>query len=530
MGAWGWPVPSHSRISSGFGPRSSPGGIGSTNHGGIDIAAPSGVPILAARAGRVVSASWQGGFGNTVVIDHGGGWTSLYAHNSQNAVRPGQVVRGGNLIARVGSTGNSTGPHLHFEIRSGGTRLNPSNFVSFGMRTSDWANGTPVSGGSSAGDITPPPPGGGAMDGSGSDFGAPGAPPRQPITQVVNESTTGQTGRRKNNLRTAEGVLDVGCEILIQNRRNDILLPVTVGEITLEYARRGSPGKLTFDVVNDDILNFHEGNPVRLRVDGENVFLGYVFTKRRKFGGIISVTCYDQIRYLKNKDTLVYENKTYSELLRMIATNFDLRVGEIDDTRHKIPQRVEEGSLLDMLETASEITTKNTGRLYVLYDDFGELRLTDIENMRMLKLIDEDTASDFDYTSTIDRDVYNRIVLSQDNHELGRRETHVANGEVNQSRWGILQFYENVSEATPQVLQAKKMVLLDHYNEKARKLRIENCFGIKHVRGGSVMPVHLDIGDIIVKNFMVVERVKHKFSGGKHFMDVDIVGRRGFRV
>jgi len=530
-------VPSHSRISSPFGQRRSPGGIGSTNHGGIDIAAPTGAPILAARAGRVTASGWQGGFGNTVIIDHGGGWSTLYAHNSQNLVRAGQMVRGGNLIARVGSTGNSTGPHLHFEIRSGGQRHNPSNFVRFGMRTSDWANGSPVSGGGSAGGVAPPPPGGGAIGGgasgvgaSGGEVAAPAPPPRKEITRVVTESTTGQTGRRKNNLRTAESVLDVGCEILIQNRREDILMPVTVGEIALEYTRRGSPGKLTFDVANDEILNFHEGNPVRFRVDGENVFLGYVFTKRRSYGGVITVTAYDQIRYLKNKDTLVYEDKTYSELLRLIATNFDLRLGEIADTRHKIPRRVEEATLLDILMTASEITTKNTGRLYVLYDDFGALRLTDIEDMQVKKLIDKDTASDFDYTTTIDRDVYNQIVLAQDNHEVGQREVRVANAETNQSRWGLLRFYENVSEATPQVLQEKKSVLLDHHNQKARTLRIANCFGSTQVRGGSVIPVHLDIGDIVVKNFMVVERVKHKFEEGKHFMDLCVAGRRGFRV
>ena len=267
MSAWGWPVPSHSRISSPFGPRRSPGGIGSTNHGGIDIAAPTGAPILAARAGRVTFSGWQGGFGNTVIIDHGGGWTTLYAHNSRNSVRAGQMVRGGNLIALVGSTGNSTGPHLHFEIRSGGVRRNPSQFVRFGMRTADWANGAPASG--AAGGATPPPPGGGALTGGSAagEFGAPAAPPRKEITQVVVESTTGKTGRRKSDgLRTAPGVLDRGCEILIQNRRSDILLPVTVGEITLEYTRRGSPGKLKFDVVNDDVLNFHEGNPVRFRV------------------------------------------------------------------------------------------------------------------------------------------------------------------------------------------------------------------------------------------------------------------------
>jgi murein DD-endopeptidase MepM/ murein hydrolase activator NlpD len=99
-------------------------------HKGIDIGAPTGSPIWAAKAGTVIVSGSQNGYGNTVVIDHGGGQTTLYAHQSRIAARQGQQVAQGELIGYVGNTGNSTGPHLHFETRSGGGASNPRGCLS----------------------------------------------------------------------------------------------------------------------------------------------------------------------------------------------------------------------------------------------------------------------------------------------------------------------------------------------------------------------------------------------------------------
>jgi len=131
-GSFIWPSDFTTRVSSGFGPRQSPGGIGSTNHGGIDIAAPgiNGTNILAAASGVVSFSGWMGGFGNTVMINHGNGYVTLYAHNSANLVQRGANVVQGQVIARVGSTGNSTGPHIHFEIIRNGVRVNPMLYFS----------------------------------------------------------------------------------------------------------------------------------------------------------------------------------------------------------------------------------------------------------------------------------------------------------------------------------------------------------------------------------------------------------------
>jgi len=94
-------------------------------HTGLDFGVGYGVPILAADNGVVIHSGWYGGYGNTVIVDHGGGYTTLYAHASSLAVRSGQTVKQGQVVSRVGSTGMSTGPHLHFEVRYHGNPINP---------------------------------------------------------------------------------------------------------------------------------------------------------------------------------------------------------------------------------------------------------------------------------------------------------------------------------------------------------------------------------------------------------------------
>lgn len=119
-----WPL-SAARVSSGFGMRNHPLESGQLFHSGVDLAAPLGTPIVATGDGTVGSAGWSGGYGLMVAIAHGEGVQTRYAHMSRLAVAPGQQVRRGEVIGYVGSTGRSTGPHLHYEIRVGGIAVNP---------------------------------------------------------------------------------------------------------------------------------------------------------------------------------------------------------------------------------------------------------------------------------------------------------------------------------------------------------------------------------------------------------------------
>lgn len=122
-----WPV--SGEITSPFGWRTHPIFGSQIFHSGLDIGADYGVPIVAAQSGVVIEAGWIGGYGNTVMIDHGGGVVSLYGHNQSLAVDVGQSVSQGQVISYCGSTGNSTGPHCHFEVRVGGEPVSPYNYL-----------------------------------------------------------------------------------------------------------------------------------------------------------------------------------------------------------------------------------------------------------------------------------------------------------------------------------------------------------------------------------------------------------------
>ncbi len=122
-------LPFYGRITSPFGWRASPFIAGArTYHKGMDIACPIGTPVHATQAGRVIVAGWTDTYGITVMIDHGKGWTTIYGHNSKLKVKIGQVVDQGQLISLSGSTGPSTGPHIHYEVRHNGVPVNPANY------------------------------------------------------------------------------------------------------------------------------------------------------------------------------------------------------------------------------------------------------------------------------------------------------------------------------------------------------------------------------------------------------------------
>jgi murein DD-endopeptidase MepM/ murein hydrolase activator NlpD len=120
-GVLGWPV--SGPVVSGFGMR------GGRMHEGIDITCSTGTPVRASGDGTVIWAGWRGGYGNAVAIDHGGGLSTLYAHNSALASSVGQSVVRGQVIAYAGSTGNSSGPHVHFEVRVNGTAVDPLGYL-----------------------------------------------------------------------------------------------------------------------------------------------------------------------------------------------------------------------------------------------------------------------------------------------------------------------------------------------------------------------------------------------------------------
>jgi murein DD-endopeptidase MepM/ murein hydrolase activator NlpD len=123
-----WPV--DGKLEAGFGGRRNPfGGPGYEFHSGQDIEAPWGAPVVAGASGQVMFVGWQNGYGQLVVVDHGGGLTTRYGHLSQIDVELGQTVQRAQLLGKVGSTGRSTGPHLHYEVRINDQPVNPRQYL-----------------------------------------------------------------------------------------------------------------------------------------------------------------------------------------------------------------------------------------------------------------------------------------------------------------------------------------------------------------------------------------------------------------
>lgn len=124
-----WPTPGYTRITSPYGWRIHPITKKRSMHTGVDIAAPNGSTIKSAEAGTVLEVAWRGAYGRVIMVNHGGGIVTLYAHTSASLVQVGQQVTRGQAIGKIGTTGWSTGPHLHFEVRVNGDTFNPMNYL-----------------------------------------------------------------------------------------------------------------------------------------------------------------------------------------------------------------------------------------------------------------------------------------------------------------------------------------------------------------------------------------------------------------
>ena len=272
----------------------------------------------------------------------------------------------------------------------------------------------------------------------------------------------------------------MAVELFIQHN-STIQFPVVKEGARLTLERKGTPGKLEFTVVKGPGLNFAEGDPVKLTVNGTAMFYGFVFKKKRDKGGTIDVVAYDQLRYLKNKDTITEEGLKASDLLKRIATDFRLNLGTVEDTGYTLETIVEENLL-----------------------------------------IDEETGENFSYESSIDEQTYNKIKLAYNDEKTGKRELFIAQDGAKMNQWGVLQYFEEVQTKTG--ASAKADALLKLYDQKTRKLTIQNAFGDVRVRAGSAVVVALNLGDIVTNNYMVVNKVTHTFKGNEHMMALDLIG------
>lgn len=309
-------------------------------------------------------------------------------------------------------------------------------------------------------------------------------------------------------------------------------VPAIEDDAAWELNRKGAPGKFTFKVVKDSILQMVEGDEVRAQIDGTDFFFGYIFTKKRNKDATISVTAYDQLRYLKNKDTFSYTNKTATQVIRELAEDFELKIGTLDDTEFVIEKRREaNATIFDMMQNALDLTMIHTTKLYVLYDDVGKLMLKDIENRKLDLLIDAETAEEFSYESSIDKDTYNLVKLTIDSSRDGEHKPYYSPADAadyknskTRKQWGVLQLTENLNAKTQQDPQGLADQMLANHNRVKRTLSIQNALGDIKVQAGCMVYVDLNLGDVKLTKQVIVENVKHKFTNKQHLMDLTVRG------
>lgn len=309
--------------------------------------------------------------------------------------------------------------------------------------------------------------------------------------------------------------------LYIQNGQT-VYEPVVQGGINWETQRKGQPGKCSFTIIPDSKLHIEEGNAVRLDVNGKSVFFGFIFERSWNSDGQMKVTAYDQLRYLKNTDSYNYTNLSTGEVILMIARDYNLKTGTLIDTGHKISRNRPDKTLLDIILDSLDLTLIHTGKIYVLYDDAGSLTLNDVENMKLDIMIDGSTAQDYDFKISIDSDTYNQIKVYYDDNKTKKREVYMTKDTGTINKWGILQKNESIEkDANGQEIAERYLGL---YNRPTRSLSIKGAFGDIRVRAGCLIPVFLDIKEMELKNYLLVETVTHNIDEGIHTMDMTLRG------
>ena len=310
--------------------------------------------------------------------------------------------------------------------------------------------------------------------------------------------------------------------VIVNNGKKKFAVPVKDG-MKITWERKEMPGKLTFEAMVEKGFKIVEGNAVLVSVDGVKLFYGFVFTRQKTKSGLMSYTVYDQLRYLKNKDTILYKKKRADELVRLIAGRFGMNCGKLENTGYAMSAIEDDTSLFDMVQNALDNTLLTKDQMYVLYDKAGSLRLTNVSRMKVNNcLIDSETGEDYTYKTTIDDNVYNQVKLIYENKETGSYDIYIAKSTKSINKWGVLQYLEKIDD--PDIGKLKSEACLKLYNQKIRRLTITGVVGNKKVRGGSLVPVILRLGDIKIANYMLVEKVTHTFDNRQHTMDLVLSG------
>lgn len=302
-----------------------------------------------------------------------------------------------------------------------------------------------------------------------------------------------------------------------------LYFPVVQGGLLWSTERKSTPGSIKLSILRDDSMKIEEGCPIALVEDKLGVFHGFIFTIKESKDDLLEIIAYDQLRYLKNRDTYVYSNWSTGDLLKCIASDFRLKTGFVDNTGIKLKIAEVDTELFDMLNNSIADTADITKVLYILYDDYGELCLRKSTDLILNVVIDSTSAEDYTFTRSIDESTYNSIKLAYANKKAGTREIFQVFDSNNIKKWGVLQYYEQVQNNNTAKDKVEK--LLSMHNTPKRTLNLKNCFGDSRVRAGfSVLIPLFDAKGEQSFYPMMVESAKHTYNADAHFMDIKLTG------
>lgn len=321
-------------------------------------------------------------------------------------------------------------------------------------------------------------------------------------------------------------------ELIIQSSEDGTIYDVSniAKSVKTTKPLDSSAGKCSFSIdTNKNKIRIPMGSTVSLTVTvggkKKGKFFGYVFTAEPK-GDEISITAYDQLRYLKNNESYVLTGTTLEKLVKTIGIDFQLRLGTVEGVGYVLPERVEDNkSLGDIIQRAIDFTLQGTGKQYIIRDEFGYLCCRNVANLvTNLVIGDVSLLKSYSYKESIDSDVYNSVKLYKDNEDTGKREVYIAMDSDNIKRWGKLQLFESVDEnVTDAQAREKAQQLLSLYNKIDRTLKL-TCKGCIDLEPGS--GVYLEIKDIPGVTFTqaaLITKIEDTYENGIHNMDLEVM-------
>lgn len=318
-------------------------------------------------------------------------------------------------------------------------------------------------------------------------------------------------------------------EMITQNNITGTAYDISelVSNITWVTSMLAQPGKLTFNFVDEGVTYMQEGSPLSLKIDGQGVFFGFVFKRTKRESNIVSVVAYDQLRYLKNKDTYVLGSLPASTIFSRICTDYKLKYKVVDASTYSVPARVHDGkSLFEVMQSSIDDTLIYSGNWYLFRDNFGTLEFIHLNTLKTTLYIgDLSVLTGYEFESSIDEDTYNVVKLVHENKTSGKRDLYIVKDSEKIRQWGTLQYFEKMDEnANEAQIRSKAEKMLALKNRPTQKFKLQ-CLGHLGIAAGSGVIVGikaLEVEGIQVNRYFMVQSCTHHFSNELHMMELEL--------